>query len=101
MAFSGKGHAIMKAVVLVKNAPENSKKEEGEILFPQLLFHIIPNSRMGNCAYVQWLRKLQEEEGELLKWDLLWSEKCHIRGSVSGPANCFQHIASKIILGLI
>ena len=42
MAFSGKGHAIMKAVVLVKNAPENSKKE-GEILFPQLLFHIIPN----------------------------------------------------------
>ena len=98
MAFSGKGHAIMKAV-LVKNAPENSKKE-GEILFPQLLFHIIPNSRMGNCAYVQWLRKLLEE-GELLKWDLLWSEKCHIRGSVSGPANCFQHIASKIILGLI
>ena len=56
---------------------------------------------MGNCAYVQWLRKLQEEEGELLKWNLLWSEKCHIRGSVSGPANCFQHIASKIILGLI
>ena len=87
MAFSGKGHAIMKAVVLVKNAPENSKKEGGNSISTTSFPYYTEQSRMGNCAYVQCLRKLQEE-GELLKWDLLWSEKCHIRGSVSGPANC-------------